>query len=270
MNIGDLTITSLETITAFELASEGGGYLFTLDELQNASIANTQEDSEVTGKGGRRISTIKKNKGVTISGANGLISGGLLAAQTGGELKVGDGTSTVETYVEWRDYVKASTTGTGTQTSTITLTYSPKDGKLDGLFVKNDDGSIGEELELTDDYTISGTTVTLTAAVTDGAEFVALYQRKVYAAEVLENLSDKYSKKCSLYVDAFAEDKCGVTYHVQFYLPKVSFSGEFTLEFGGDQAVHNFEGTAEAGGCSAGSTGSFWTYTVFGKGDSEN
>ena len=40
MNINDITITSLELITAFDIST--GGYLFTLDELQNATIANTQ------------------------------------------------------------------------------------------------------------------------------------------------------------------------------------------------------------------------------------
>ena len=41
MNIKDITITSLETISAFDLVT--GNYRFTLDELQNATIANTQE-----------------------------------------------------------------------------------------------------------------------------------------------------------------------------------------------------------------------------------
>ena len=60
MNIGDLTITSLETITAFNVTT--GAYQFTLDELQNATIQNSQETQEITGKGGRRLSTLKRNK----------------------------------------------------------------------------------------------------------------------------------------------------------------------------------------------------------------
>lgn len=45
INVNDLTITSLETINAFDVVT--GAYIFTLDELQNASIANTQETSEI-------------------------------------------------------------------------------------------------------------------------------------------------------------------------------------------------------------------------------
>ena len=45
MNINDITITSLETINAFDLVS--GEYKFTLDELQSAKIANTQEKTDI-------------------------------------------------------------------------------------------------------------------------------------------------------------------------------------------------------------------------------
>ena len=60
MNIKDITITSLETISAFDLVT--GNYRFTLDELQNATIANTQESTEITGKGGRKRLKAKKEK----------------------------------------------------------------------------------------------------------------------------------------------------------------------------------------------------------------
>ena len=82
MNINDITITSIETITAFDIGT--GNFRFVMDELQNATIAQSQETTDITGKGGRKLSTLKKNKAVTISGTNGLISGGLLELQTGG------------------------------------------------------------------------------------------------------------------------------------------------------------------------------------------
>ena len=53
-NIDDITITSLETIDAFEIGT--GEYLFTLDELQNATISQTQEKTDITGKQGRKLS----------------------------------------------------------------------------------------------------------------------------------------------------------------------------------------------------------------------
>lgn len=79
---------------------------------------------------------------------------------------------------------------------------------------------------------------------------------------VLENLSDNYSGKCSLYIDALGEDKCANVYRIQFYIPKADFSGEFSLELGDNQTVHSFEAEALAGGC--GGSSALWTFTVFG------
>lgn len=58
MNINDITITSLETINAFDIVT--GAYKFTLDELQNATIAQTQEKTDITGKQGRKLNSLKK------------------------------------------------------------------------------------------------------------------------------------------------------------------------------------------------------------------
>jgi hypothetical protein len=52
-------------------------------------------------------------------------------------------------------------------------------------------------------------------------------------------------------------------YHVQFHIPKADFNGEFTLDFGGDQSVHNFEAEGLAGACGAG--GNLWDMVVFGQ-----
>ena len=64
----DLMVTSLETLTAFNVTD--GAYMFTLDELQNTSLQNDEEKTPLTGKAGRTLSNLKRNKKMTISGAN--------------------------------------------------------------------------------------------------------------------------------------------------------------------------------------------------------
>lgn len=54
--------------------------------------------------------------------------------------------------------------------------------------------------------------------IADNTEIVVFYMRQIQA-DVLENLSDHYSGKCALYIDAFAEDKCANVYRIQFYIP---------------------------------------------------
>lgn len=255
MNIADITITSLETISAFRLVT--GNYWFTLDELQNATIAQTEEKSEITGKHGRKLANLKRNKAVTISGTNGMVSGGLLEIQTG---------STFEnktTEVLWTDYLTVSSNAA---TSSYTA-VGTAGAEIEALYVKNSDGTLGTQLEQADTaasgaFTYDPATKAFVfSGVDDGTEIVAYYKRKI-TADVLENDSETYSGKCSLYIDALGEDKCGNVYRIQFYIPKADFSGEFSLEMGENQTVHAFDAEALAGACGAG--GQLWTYTIFG------
>lgn len=265
MNINDITITSIETITAFDVAT--GSFKFVMDELQNATIAQSQESTEITGKGGRKLSTLKKNKSVTISGTNGLISGGLLELQTGGTFK------NKATKVLWTDNITATkTTGDNATTSEATTSYTAvgtTGAEIENIYVKNANGTLGAQLVQASElaagkFTYDPSTKKLTfnlSEVADGAEIVAYYKRNI-TADVLENKSDVFSGKATLFVDALGEDKCNNIYRVQFYIPKADFSGEFSFEMGDNQTVHSFEAEALVGACGIG--GTMWTYTIFG------
>lgn len=256
MNINDITITSLETINAFDIAT--GAYKFTLDELQNASIAQSQESTEITGKAGRKLATLKRNKAVTISGTNGLVSGGLLEMQTGGAFE------SKATEVLWTDYLIVATNAATTSYKAVGTTGA----EIEALYIRNADGTLGAELEQASTvsaghftYDPSTKALGFHTDVTAGTEIVVYYKRKI-TANVLDNNSDSYSGKCALYIDALAEDKCANVYRVQFYIPKADFSGEFTLDMGDNQTTHAFEAEALAGACGAG--GNLWSYTIFG------
>lgn len=255
MNINDIAITSLDEIAGFDIAT--GVHLFTLDELQNASIANSQEKQDITGKQGRKLTSLKKNKSVVVSGTNGLVSGGLLEQQTGGKFE------DMVTEVMWTDYLTVSSNAATTSWKAI----GDEGAEIVSLNVKNADGTLGEPLtqgaaaqEGTFAYDPDTKKLTFTG-LTDGTEVIAYYKRKIQA-NVLENLSDSYSKKCAMYINATGEDKCSNVYRIQFYIPKADFSGEFSFEMGDNQTVHSFEAEALAGGC--GGNASLWTYSIFG------
>lgn len=257
MNIADLLITSLETITAFDITT--GNYKFSLDDLQTATIAQGQEKTELTGKQGRRIGTLKRNKTITVSGTNGMMSAGLLELQTGNEF---ENKATLVLWSETLSVVDDATVTTYKAVGTI-------GNEIDSVYIRNADGTLGEKLEqaaavAAGKFTYDPATKTLAfneEALADGTEIVVYYKRKIMA-DVLENMSDHYSGKCQLYIDALAEDRCANVYRVQFYVPKADFNGEFSFEMGENQSVHQFEAEGLAGAC--GSNGALWTYTVFG------
>ena len=259
MNIADIAVTSLETITGFDPVS--GAYLFTLDELQNASIQNSQETQDITGKGGRLLSTLKRNKTVTITGANGLVSGGLLEVQTGGtfESKTAD--------VMWTDYLTVNSHAATTNYKAI----GTAGAEIEELFIRNADGTKGDSLEQDTTaaagkfaYAPATKALSFHTDVADGTEIVVIYKRRLATAGVIENVSDVYSKKATLYIDAFGEDKCGNVSRIQFFIPKADFSGEFTIDLGDNQTVHNFEARSLAGACVGGNSAMLWSFTIFG------
>jgi len=254
--VPDITITSIETINAFDVTS--GNYLWTLDELQNATLSQSQETSDVTGKAGRKISTLKRNKAVSISATNGLISGGLLESQTGGEFE------NKETEVLWTETLSV----TSAAASTTWVATGTEGAEIEALYVRNADGTLGEQM--TQDATASAGKFTYNPEtkalgfhtdVADGTEVVVIYKRTV-KADVLVNDSDKYSGRAALYIDALGEDKCNNIYRIQIYVPKADISGEWSMEFGDSQSVHAFDAEALSGACGTG--GWFFTYTVFG------
>lgn len=254
----DLAITGIETITAFDIVS--GNYLFTLDELQNVSIGNTEEKQEVLGKQGRKITSLKRNKAVSISGTNGLVSGGLLELQTGGKFE------NKATEVLWADHLSVS----GNKATTTYKAVGTTGNEIDSIYVKNSDNTLGKKLEqdatasATSKFAYSPDTKEITffeGDVADGTEVIVYYKRKIQA-DVLENLSDNYSKKCEMFIDCLAEDICSNVFRIQIHVPKADFSGEFTLDMGDSSTVHNFNAEAMAGAC--GGSAALWSYVVFG------
>lgn len=256
MNVADIALTSLETITCFDITT--GNYLFTLDELQSANISQSEEKVDIVGRQGRKLNSLKRNKAVTVSGENGLVSGGLWELQTGSSF------ANKVTNVVWADYL---TVASGAATTSY-IAVGTEGAEIENLYIKNADGTLGAKLEQAASasagkFTYNPATKGLAfhTDVADGTEIVVYYKRAIQAA-VLDNKSDVYSGKCAMYIDAIGEDICANIFRVQIYIPKADFSGEFSFDMGDNQTIHSFSADALAGSC--GGAGQFFTYTIFG------
>lgn len=262
----DLTITSIETITTFDL--HNGDYLFTLDEMQSCTIAQGEDKSDITGRQGRKLGSLHRNKNFTVSGNNGFISGGLLALQTGSEFEAKN-----DIPIKWSDYLSVGAD------HTVALSYSPAsadsiqvytlaDGVASAKLTATTETPAAGKFKYTAAVAASGNdpatppTITFNSDLAEGTNVVVFYTRSV-SGHYLVNESNKYAGKCSMYIDAMAEDKCNNVYRVQFYIPKAEVSGEFSIDLGDNQAVHAFEASSLSGGCTANNT--LWTYAVFGE-----
>lgn len=258
IDVSKLTITQIDQITCFNNANE---LEFIMDEIQEGSINNTQEKVDITGKGGRKISSLKKNKGVTVSATNGLLVGGALAAQTGSEVEQG-------TYkVRVTDIIVVNTDAGVTAQEAI----GTAGAEIGTLYKKNANGSLGDKLTQVADasalatgefaYTPADKSLTFFAGdLADGSEVVAFYDVEVESAKI-SNDSETYSKTLKMYIDVTAQDNCDNMYHGQFIIQRADFNGEFDLSMGGDPTVHSIEAESLAGGCT-GST-NLWDFIVY-------
>lgn len=257
VNVADLAITSIETITAFDIVT--GDFKFVLDELQSATIAQTQEKTGITGKQGRKLNSLKRNKAITLSGNNGLVSAGLLEVQTGSKFEE------KATTVKWTDYLTVS----GNAATTSFTAVGTDGNEIEAVYVKKSDSTLGKKLEqnatvASGKFAYNPTEKKISfneGELEDGAEIVVFYDRKINA-HVMDNMSDTYSEKLMLYIDVLAEDSCANVYRVQIHIPKADFDGNFEMAMGDNQTVHAFEAEALAGACGAG--GKFFSYTIFG------
>lgn len=257
MIVKDLIPVSIETIMGFDPTT--GDLLFILDELQSAEVSQGQEKQEITGKQGRLLGSIKRNKTVSVTASNGLVSGGLLALQTGGEFVNQD-----KAKITWTETVTVKSNKAATAYKAIGAAGS----EILTANIRNNDGTLGTLLEQASSasagkfaYAPSTKTLTFHTDIADNTEIVVVYQREVKAA-VLNNDSDSYSGKVHIVLDQLAEDKCAKVYRVQWDFPIMDVSGEFNLSMGDSQTVHEFSADAVAGAC--GTAGRYFTYTVFG------
>ncbi len=254
VDVSKLIITEVAQITAFNNAGE---LEFIMDEVQDGSISNTQEKSDVTGRSGRKIASLKKNKSVTVSATNGVLVGGALAAQTGSEIEQGTFN------VRITDVMTVNSNKCTTSKTAVGLTGA----EIGTVYIKNAAGSLGEKLEqdsaaAAGKFAYDPATKELTVdGIADGTEIVAFYDAEVVSAKI-SNDSEKYSKVLKLYIDVVLQDQCDVEYAGQVIIQRADVSGEFELSFGGDNFAHAFEAESLAGGCT-GST-NLWDLIVYG------
>lgn len=254
ITLADLTPTSVETFTALDM---NGDFLFTLDELQNVTIGHTEDVVDITGKQGRLINRLKRNKGVTLSGANGMVSMGLLGAQIGADVVTG-----TPTYLH-----NERVTVNSNEATTTYKAVGTAGAEIVAVRLMNGD-ALGTTMEQAatpaeGKFAYDPDTKKLTFAkdeLEDGTAITVFYNRKINAS-TLSNPSDKYGYKIEGFLDVMMEDACSKVYRVQFHFFKLDFNGTFDLEFGENQAVHNFEASSLSTGCN--SLGELWEATIF-------
>ncbi len=260
MNIDKFTITSYDQIIGFDRST--GSLEMILDELNDFKLSHEEEKSEITGRGGRIISSKKKNKKVTGSGTNGMLSGGALATMLGAEIE--DGRYTIR-YTD--PIIVNSNKGTTTETAIGTV-----GNEIGIIYVRDENNAYisgGKKLTQvsgepqTGEFSYKPDTKEITfyeGDIADGVEVIAFYDAEVSGKKISNN-ADKYSKVLHVFIDVTCQDGCDNLFHGQYIIPRADFSGTFELAGGSDPATQGFEFTSMPDLCTGKSD--LWDFIIF-------
>lgn len=262
VTINGITITSLETIHAYN-RQDGACELY-LDELQETNIENTEDTQDITGKGDRLLKQIKKNKAVTVTGTSALISGGLMSAQTGSEIIADEHTKVRKP--EILEIAKGETTA-----KTSFKAVGDTGSEINSMFILTSNGALGKKFtqgaavsakEFTYDPETKTITLPTDIAKNESLKLIVFYDYTTDGAKLV-NKSDIYGKTLSVYIDCIGTDVCEKEYKCQFVIPRGQFSGEFSINMGGDQTVHDFTINTLVDVCQTSSTGELFEFITY-------
>ncbi len=255
MNIDGFYVTSLDQLTCFNNANE---LEMVLDELQDSTISNTQENNDITGKNGAIIGTLKRNKAVTVSGNNGLLVGGGMAAQTGSDVETGTFIvrATDVLTVESNSVTLSNTPVGSAGAEIITLRKKGSSGMLEGEYEQDATASASKKFAYSE-----GVITFFEGDFEDGDQVVVFYDMEAENAVRVSNSADTYSKTLKAYLDVTVQDKCDNVYHGQFIFPRADFTGNFDISVGGTDSLLAYEFRSLKDTCNTGKeAGKFWDF----------
>lgn len=248
MNIDKFTITSYDQLTGFDRAT--GSLEMIMDELTDCTIAQEEEKTDITGRGGRTIGSLKRNKKTTVSGTNGTLSGGALAVALGTEIEDG------EYEIKYTDVIRVnSNKGTSAEIATGT-----PGNEIGTIYVRDENQAYisgGKKLTQvsgvpqTGEFSYDPTTKEITffeGDIEDGVEVIAFYDATVTGKKI-SNDSTKYSKTLECFLDCTLTDSCDNLFHGQFIFSRADFNGTFDIQGGSDPATQAFEFTTMPNQC---------------------
>ena len=261
LNSDNLVFRSLDRFTHKSDAT--GDVYFVADDLQDATLTSGEEVVYGTGKQGRRISDLKKNKTAGLSFNNGFVSLGQMATQFGGSVEVANDATMVVPQVEFLTVAADSGTtavttfkAEGIAGAEIKVAYKANPDKTRSF---RDDNKFtqGATATAAKVFAYNPTTKTITfhadSGLVEGDVILVTYNYKSKGIKI-SNSSEKFSKKGYGILDATVSTSCDdeTVYHARYVFPKFSASGQFDLALGGDQTVHGFSGEALFNPCGGG------------------
>ena len=183
------------------LSQDDDSVLFSINQIQNASLNCASESTDAVDALGTPIATFYRAKTAEFSAENALFDLNLMSTQLGTTKKVASGTSKVT--------VPAMETFTAEGT-TYTLKHTPSSAPTE-IYALNGDSTFGTKYTKEDsasavNFSLSGTTLTLPTGV-EGKEMFVMYEYETDNAVEVVNSATKFPVGCKFVMEVLGCDK---------------------------------------------------------------
>lgn len=233
-----------------------GNLLYTLDQLQNASIEITSESSDITDKKGNVVRRIYKSKQGTFNAENAFMNPYIMNNASGSDIKAATSSAPI-------DMPKIQLIGAGSGAVTLDAGVDATSIKVKALFAN---GINGEDLtkittgtptydESTGTYTYlydaDEKKITVPASGTGKPlSYFVMYKRSRTEGFKMENLANKFPAAQDLTLYCSYVDPCDDQLRACYvHIPSFSPSPETTLNFNADEQTMAFNGNINVDYC---------------------
>ena len=195
------------------LSQKDDSILFSINQIQNASLNCASESTDAVDAMGTPIATFYRAKSAEFSAENALYDMNLMATQLGTTKKVGSSTSKITVPA------MESFTATGTE---YKLKHVPKVAPTE-IYALNGDSTFGTKYTMATaasatEFAITGQTITLPTGLAANAEMFVMYEYETENAVEVVNSATNFPVGCKFIMEVLGCDVCDQTNLVYAYV----------------------------------------------------
>lgn len=245
-DINAFVINKIVRGTAFSL---NGNMLYTINQIQNASLSCTSESADAVDAMGSPITTFYRAKTAELSAENALFDLSLLAAQSGSKKNVASETAKIVCPAFDSIIVEADKTD-------YELKHTPMAGaEPTEIFVLKGDSTFGEKYvkgtaASDTEFALSGKTLQIPTGLAAGVELCVIYDYESTAAVEVVNSATEFPSSCKFVMEVLGCEACNPDEMIYAYIifPNAKLSPDFDWSIQTDGA-HPFTMRAQQAYC---------------------
>ena len=228
------------------LSQKDDSVLFSINQIQNASLNCASESTDAVDALGTPIATFYRAKSAEFSAENALYDMNLMATQLGTAKKIASATSKIT--------VPAMESFTVAEGLKYELKHTPKAAPPE-IYARNGDSTFGVKYTKTtaadaEHFSIADKTISLPTGLTVGTDMFVMYEYETENAVEVVNSATQFPVGCKFVMEVLGCDVCDQTNLVYAYVIFNNFklSPDFDWSIATDGA-HPFSGKAQQDYC---------------------